>query len=57
LKEKKGKMNSKELQNPLNKEFYNNCNSYFAHLRKEGKIDYDFEDEFYFTMPAISTKQ
>ena len=23
-------------------------------LRKKGTVDYDFEDEYYFTMPAIS---
>jgi len=49
-------MNPEELQIPLNKEFYNNCNSYFSYLRKEGKMDYEFEDEFFYTMPAISAK-
>ena len=37
-----------------NKEFYKNCNAYFEFLRKKGITDYDFEDEYYFTMPAIS---
>ena len=37
-----------------NEEFYSDCNAYFEYLRKKGKSDYDFEDEYYFTMPAIS---
>lgn len=37
-----------------NHEFYANCASYFEHLRKKGEFDYEFEDEYYFTMPAIS---
>jgi len=37
-----------------NKEFYQNCTEYFEFLRKRGTTDYDFEDEYYFTMPAIS---
>ncbi|MFB5636251.1 hypothetical protein [Candidatus Nitrosopumilus sediminis] len=37
-----------------NTEFYNNCTQYFEFLRKKGTTDYDFEDEYYFTMPAIS---
>jgi len=37
-----------------NKEFYKNCTEYFEFLRKKGTIDYDFEDEFYFTIPAVS---
>ena len=40
----------------INKEFYSNCNAYFDHLRKHGKNDFEFEDEFYYTMPAISSK-
>ena len=38
-----------------NKEFYDNCTQYFEFLRKKGVTDYDFEDEYYFTMPAISS--
>lgn len=37
-----------------NEKFYSDCNTYFEYLRKKGKSDYDFEDEYYFTMPAIS---
>jgi hypothetical protein len=38
-----------------NKEFYENCTKYFEFLRKISSTDYDFEDEYYFTMPAISS--
>ena len=38
-----------------NKEFYENCTKYFEFLRKKSNTDYDFEDEYYFTMPAISS--
>jgi len=41
--------------NQKNKEFYNNCTQYFEFLRKKSMTDYDFEDEYYFTMPAISS--
>ena len=34
--------------------FYSNCRTYFAFLQKEGKTDDGFEDEFFFTLPAIS---
>ena len=37
-----------------NRDFYTNCTQYFEFLRKVGKKDYEFEDEYYFTMPAIS---
>ena len=37
-----------------NKEFYENCAAYFEGLRSKGNSDYEFEDEYYFTMPAIS---
>ena len=40
-----------------NKEFYQNCTLYFEYLRKNGSVDYEFEDEYYFTMPAISSHQ
>ena len=39
-----------------NQEFYKNCSEYFEHLRKKGEYDYEFEDEYYFTMPAISNQ-
>ena len=35
--------------------FNKNCTSYFEHLRKKGGADFEFEDEYYFTMPAISS--
>jgi len=38
-----------------NDEFYSDCTSYFEFLRQKGETDYDFEDEYYFTMPAISS--
>jgi hypothetical protein len=37
-------------------EFYANCMRYFECLRKKGKQDFAFEDEFFYTMPAISEK-
>jgi len=43
-----------EKEHLKNKEFYENCTEYFEFLRKKGRTDYDFEDEYYFTMPAIS---
>jgi hypothetical protein len=41
--------------NPSN-EFYTNCMTYFEALRKQGKQDFGFEDEFFYTMPVISEK-
>jgi hypothetical protein len=43
-------------EQPKNKEFYSNCTAYFEFLRHKGKADYEFEDEYYFTMPAISNQ-
>jgi len=40
--------------NNKNAEFYANCATYFEFLRKKGDNDDSFEDEYYFTMPAIS---
>ena len=37
-----------------NENFYKNCAEYFEFLHKKGATDYEFEDEYYFTMPAIS---
>jgi hypothetical protein len=37
-----------------NTEFYATCSEYFAALRKAGKNDYAFEDEYFYTMPVIS---
>ena len=39
-----------------NGDFYKNCTAYFEFLREKGITDYEFEDEYYFTMPAISNK-
>lgn len=41
-----------ETSNHKNNEFYANCTEYFMGLRKRGKTDYEFEDEFYYTIPA-----
>lgn len=38
----------------INKEFYVNCLTYFDALRKSGKSDDVFEDEYFFTLPAVS---
>ena len=38
-----------------NRRFYEDCGRYFESLRRKGKSDYGFEDEYYFTMPAISS--
>jgi len=45
-----------EQKDQRNSEFYKNCAEYFEFLRKKGTADYDFEDEYYFTMPAISNQ-
>lgn len=37
-----------------NEEFYENCTRYFESLRNKGDSDFEFEDEYYFTLPAIS---
>lgn len=44
------------LEQPKNDEFYSNCTAYFEHLRHKGETDFDFEDEYYYTFPAISSK-
>ena len=38
----------------VNREFYVNCLTYFDALRKLGKSDDVFEDEYFFTLPAVS---
>lgn len=48
-------MNQDNHTDEKNGEFYENCAIYFEFLRKKGRIDYNFEDEYYFTMPAISS--
>ena len=40
-----------------NDRFYTDCTRYFEFLRKKGVTDYNFEDEYYFTMPAISSRR
>ncbi len=50
---KKRDMKSKRM-GEKNMQFYKNCTEYFEFLRKKGNTDYNFEDEYYFTMPAIS---
>ena len=42
------------LTKKTNNEFYTNCLVYFDVLRKSGKADDSFEDEYFFTLPAIS---
>jgi hypothetical protein len=42
-------------ENDKNTQFYENCAAYFEFLRKKGTSDDSFEDEYYFTMPAISS--
>ena len=37
-------------------DFYITCMTYFEALRQQGKQDFGFEDEFFYTMPAISEK-
>lgn len=43
-----------EIIEDWNRDFYSNCKAYLDALQKQGKTDYGFEDEFYFTMPAVS---
>ncbi|WP_182132380.1 hypothetical protein [Nitrosopumilus sp. b1] len=40
------------ISSQKNNEFYANCTEYFMGLRKKGKTDYGFEDEFYYTIPT-----
>ena len=37
-----------------NETFYSDSRAYFDALQKKGESDDGFEDEFYFTLPAIS---
>ncbi|MDE1862208.1 MAG: hypothetical protein KGI33_04775 [Thaumarchaeota archaeon] len=37
-------------------DFYSDCMRYFDSLRRQGRQDYAFEDEFFYTMPALSEK-
>ncbi|MGI0064346.1 MAG: hypothetical protein ACREAJ_04195 [Nitrosopumilaceae archaeon] len=47
-------MESLEIIADYNRDFYSNCRAYLDALQKQGKTDDSFEDEFYFTIPAIS---
>ena len=47
-------LESLELLEKTNTTFYSNCRAYFEALQEQGKTDYAFEDEFYYTMPGIS---
>ena len=47
-------MESLEIVADYNRDFYSNCRAYLDALQKQGKTDDSFEDEFYFTMPAVS---
>ena len=37
-----------------NSVFYSQCTKYFAALRRKGKSDSGFEDEFFYTIPTMS---
>ena len=52
-------INKKTMNQEMKKndEFYKNCTEYFEFLRKTSTVDFEFEDEYYFTMPAISSHQ
>ncbi|MGQ0792065.1 MAG: hypothetical protein ACT4NJ_07600 [Nitrosopumilaceae archaeon] len=47
-------MENLEIIADYNRDFYSECREYLHALQKQGKTDDSFEDEFYFTMPAIS---
>jgi hypothetical protein len=47
-------MESLEILEAENRDFYSNSRAYLDSLQKQGLTDDGFEDEFYFTMPAIS---
>ncbi len=37
--------------------FYKDCMEYFDALRRQGKNDDGFEDEYYYTMPAMRASE
>lgn len=37
-----------------NSVFYSQCTKYFAALRRKGRSDSGFEDEFFYTIPTMS---
>ncbi|MFB5630707.1 MAG: hypothetical protein ACE5RN_03875 [Nitrosopumilaceae archaeon] len=47
-------MESLEIIETGNSDFYSNSRAYLDALQRQGLTDDGFEDEFYFTMPAIS---
>lgn len=47
-------MEALEIVEDLNRDFYSDSRVYLDSLQKQGRADDGFEDEFYFTMPAIS---
>ena len=47
-------MEALEVIKDSNRDFYPDSRAYLEALQKQGKTDDEFEDEFYFTMPAIS---
>lgn len=47
-------MEALEIVEDCNRDFYPNSRAYLDALQKEGRTDDAFEDEFYFTMPAVS---
>ena len=47
-------MEALEIVEDCNRDFYSDSRAYLDALQKQGKTDDGFEDEFYFTMPAIS---
>lgn len=48
-------MEALEIVEDYNRDFYPNSRAYLDALQKQGRTDDSFEDEFYFTMPAISS--
>jgi hypothetical protein len=50
------KSQAMQEDNPETNDFYTTCMMYFDALRRQGKQDFGFEDEFFYTMPAISEK-
>jgi hypothetical protein len=48
-------MEALEIVEDSNRDFYPNSRAYLDALQKQGRSDDGFEDEFYFTMPAISS--
>ena len=47
-------METLEVIEDYNHDFYANCRAYLDALQSQGRTDDSFEDEYYFTMPAIS---